>query len=405
MRTHRMGKSCQFALGLLLLVLSEGGCAGNTSSTPEPMRDGGEKTSSDGGGLVDDSSVPSSRDGSMASQRDSSTAMAEADASTVNPNQPPPGTPTIVGVGNWGLRGITDDGAAWTYCSNPAAANDHSPDLLRNVAYGNGFFVAVGGDANSMVMRSSDGLSWEEDLHPTDSCPSETYPATCKNWMGAVTYGDGVWIAGGGNGAMMRSTDDGKQWKPLSPSPTPPAIRSLTYGEGLFAAGADGGVVLISADQGETWTSYDLWDYPFSVAYGGGVFIAWGAQWNGSDFDRACFVGEQAGSTWTPCDAAVADRTSFVHDGTRWVAAGGGSYATSTDGLSWASHIASNVPSIILFTGSGFVGRGNGAAWAASAALDDWQMIASNVPDFRAWTVGPVAKGVQAIGMVCKDLR
>jgi hypothetical protein len=74
-------------------------------------------------------------------------------------------------------------------------------------------FIAVGGDANGMVMRSLDGVHWQEDVHPTNACPGEGYPSSCTNWMGAVTYDAGVWLAAGGNGAIMRSNDGGATWK------------------------------------------------------------------------------------------------------------------------------------------------------------------------------------------------
>ena len=67
------------------------------------------------------------------------------------------GTLRLVTVGNWGLRGAGLDGD-WNVCGNPSTGNDHSPDLLRGVDYYDGVFIAVGGDRNSMVMRSVDGI-------------------------------------------------------------------------------------------------------------------------------------------------------------------------------------------------------------------------------------------------------
>jgi hypothetical protein len=300
------------------------------------------------------------------------------------------GSPLLVGVGNWGLRGRSADGAAWDYCGNLSTGNDHSPDLLRNVGYGDGVLVAVGGDANSMVMRSLDGVHWQEDLHPTSSCAGESYPPSCQNWMGGVAYGGGTWLAGGGNGALMRSRDGGLTWTGLHPQPTPNAIRDLAYGDGRFVAGTDQGVVLVSRDEGDSWTAHALWTYDTQIAYGAGVFIAWGAHWNGSAFDRGCFVGKSSGDSWSACAPRhVADATSFAHDGTQWVAAIAGGYATSTDAVTWTEHTAANVPGLLLFDSQRWLGRQGTEVWQGTS-LDTWQRVATNVPDFRAWTAARV---------------
>jgi hypothetical protein len=316
------------------------------------------------------------------------------------------GSPLVVGVGSWGLRGRSSDGAAFSYCGNPSTGDDHSPDLLRNVAYGDGVFIAVGGDANSMVMRSLDGAHWQEDLHATTSCAGEAYPASCQNWMGGVAYGAGVWLAGGGNGALMRSRDAGQTWTGLHPQPTPSPIRDLSYGDGRFVGGTDQGFVIVSDDAGDSWTEHALWNYDTQIAYGGGAFIAWGAHWNGSAFDRACFVSVDGAQNFTACAAEVASASSFAHDGTRWVAATGSSYMTSSDAQSWTSHSAANVPSSLLYLGSSWLGQQGSAVWRADS-LDDWQRAATGVPDFRAWTAGLVLDAnlpVQGVAE-CQDRR
>lgn len=299
------------------------------------------------------------------------------------------GTLAAVGVGNWGLRSVTTDGAAWNICRNPSTGNDHSPDLLRNVGYGNGVFVAVGGDANSMVMRSVDGIHWEEDLHPTNSCAGEPYPPSCTNWMGAVAHGDGTWLAGGGNGALMRSTDDGQTWQGLHPNPGVNAVRSLAFGSGHFVAGTDGGNVYVSDDAGDSWTEHSVWSESMQVMFGGGTFIAKGRWWNGSSFDYGCSVSSDLGDSWSDCSADVLQTWPTAWDGSRWISGDGDTYWTSTDGVTWVSASTNNFPSQLVPFGNGYLGlRGSDAVY--SDDLADWATVASNVPGFRAWMTGTI---------------
>src|SRR5690606_10850287 len=48
---------------------------------------------------------------------------------------PDDATPLIVGVGPWGLRISSANLSTWTTCGGPSTGSDHTPDLLRDVAY------------------------------------------------------------------------------------------------------------------------------------------------------------------------------------------------------------------------------------------------------------------------------
>jgi hypothetical protein len=293
------------------------------------------------------------------------------------------GASAIIAVGSWGYRGRSVDGGEFVTCRNASTGNDHSPDLLRDIGYGAGVFIAVGGDANAMVMRSLDAVHWQEDLRPKDGCQDDGYPSSCTSWMGGVAFHDGVWLAGGGNGALMRSEDGGLSWEGLHPTVTPEAIRHIAGGSGRFVAGADKGAVYVSADEGESWTKKALWDKPQSegmrVAHGAGSFIAWGRWWNGNAYDQACFYSTDKGDTWSACNALVAKSSSFVHDGTQWITRAGNGYATSSDGKDWTVHEAMNFPSELLFDGKLLWGR-SGMTLSRGASPDTLQVV----PDVKA---------------------
>jgi hypothetical protein len=314
------------------------------------------------------------------------------DSGQPDPTQPAKGSSMIIGVGSWGLRSRSPEGGPFIVCRNPSTGNDHTPDLLRDIGYGAGVFIAVGGDANAMVMRSLDGAHWQEDLHPKTGCTS-----ACSDWMGGVAYLDGVWLAGGGNGAVMRSTDGGLTWTGVHSKPTPNPIRHMAAGSGRFVAGADHGSVFVTADKGETWTSFDLWTghqaaEGMRVAYGAGTFIAWGSWYNSgtSKTEQSCFVSPDKGDHWQACDASVATSASFVHDGTRWIARAGNGYASSTDGVAWTQHAASGVPSELLFDGKTFYGR-SGTTLSRGDTPETFKVMSgTKASDFRGWTIGIV---------------
>jgi hypothetical protein len=321
----------------------------------------------------------------------------------------------IVGVGSSAFRGRSSDGATWTYCGN-ASGPDHAPDLLRNVGYGDGVFIAVGGDMNGMVMRSLDAEHWQEDVHPTDACKGEGYPSSCTNWMGAVAYSDGIWIAGGGNGALMRSTDGGVTWKGLHPGFPEKHIRALAGGGGRFVAGTDDGGIAVTKNNGDAWNTMinpPLWtgalkgnsEYVLQIAYGAGTFIAYSQQSVPSD-KRACFISTNMGDNWEACTASVKSNLSFVHDGTRWVTTASGGYATSPDGKTWTTHTASNVPSSLLYDGKQWFGRSGGNMFRG-ATLDSFAKVGMGVSEYRGWTIGLVLdKNLPVTGIpACMDNR
>ncbi|HTU60078.1 MAG TPA: hypothetical protein VMF89_16615 [Polyangiales bacterium] len=314
--------------------------------------------------------------GSSAGESGSAGAGAQASTDTLQ----------LIGVGSFGLRARSDDGADWSYCGNARQGDDHTPDLLRAVAYGDGVFVAVGGDQNGRVMRSLDGEHWEEDVHPLDACPDETYPSSCTNWMGAVAYLSlpRVWLAGGGNGATMRSMDGGRTWQGLHKGFPEKHIRSMLAGGGLFMASTDGGDVYVTRDHGDSWTGGNVWSGAgfLRVLYGFTYFIAY------SEAGDACFVSDNLGASWQPCATEAQGGTAYLFDGKQWIAAQGDHYATSTNTRDWTK-LAAPMPEQLLFDGTTYFGRSEGTIYRATAP-DAFEVVATQVPGFRAWTLGRV---------------
>jgi hypothetical protein len=187
-------------------------------------------------------------------------------------------------------------------------------------------------------------------------------------------------------------------------------------GSGRFLAGADGGVgqdgavIWVSADNGDHWVKKTPWPSASAAAFlqfahGNGTFIAFAS----ADVDaamRACFVSSNAGDDWTACDASVKSNVSFAYDGARWVTPASGGYATSTDGKTWTTHTASNVPSLLLFDGTTWFGRSAGTIYRGTSP-DNFTKVGMNVSEFRGWAIGSVLdKNLPVTGVsACQDNR
>lgn len=271
-------------------------------------------------------------------------------------------------------------GTAWT--GRTAAFTE----TWRDVAYGNGRFVAVAETGTSQVMYSSDGITWA----------TSTAAETASNAWKSVTYGNGLFVAvGNGESALtnpIMTSPDGINWTPrTSPQATTYWV-GVTYGEGKFVAVARSGArrVMTSPD-GITWTLQDAaennhWQF---VTYGDGQFVAvacgttscgagsgnlvmsstdgvkWHAraaaeynQWAGVTYGDGQFVAvARSGTnrvmtspdavTWTPRAAATANSWWRVLYGNGHYVAVAATTSTSTavmtstDGITWTPRSAS----------------------------------------------------------------
>ena len=338
------------------------GDAGDGGSTIGTTDDGGEGSGADTGG-------PES--GGSSDEGDS-------EAGSSGDTGEPIGTPLWVGVGNWGYRSASADGQAWQTVQNRSTGNDHSPDLLRGIGWGNGWFVACGGDANSMFMRSADGVTWEEDLHPGGT-----------QWVGDVAWGDGRWVAVGGVGRVQYSDDDGATWVDNDQT-LPAAGRSVAFGGGQFVAVGDGGMIAVSTD-GESWDDHTQAGAVTlgSVAFGASTWVAAGESWNGMGFDTNCYVSSD-GATWSSCPFTSPRMAgAYANEGTLVVVVEDG-YESTTDGSAWA-HVGVAVPSHAYVGDDLWVGAAGDRRYAGDS-LDTLSETKVGERGFRDFTLGWVAR-------------
>jgi hypothetical protein len=232
-----------------------------------------------------------------------------------------------VAVGSGGRISVsTDDGATWTgYAPFDAGAT------MRAVAFGNGYWVAVG------EIGSSPGYVLYTATDPASTWTSRTISGrTVDGALTTVAYAASTWVAaGGGNsgfvtpstGVASTGSDPTTGWAQRSVSDAPghpsqgnfgPTEAKAAHGGGAWViAGNDGGLA-VSAD-GTAWANYGeiaegggdddiLFSTLFGVAYGNGVFMVVG------DRNAAVVAGDANGTfIWNSDPTDMWGWTAFDH--------------------------------------------------------------------------------------------
>lgn len=242
-------------------------------------------------------------------------------------------------------RGISSaDGQTWGNAGIVFSSN-----ALNSITYGNGLFVAVG--MNGAVQTSPDGSTWTIRTSPAYHWRSVTYSPTLDRFVA---------VAQGGAGGRAMYSDDGINWTDVAlPGAAPnghwygvawSADDSRFVAVGWTTTGVTT-PAMFSSD-GTSWTTVtgttgDQWtDVAYSPALG--RFVAVGATTSGSA-DPIVMYSDNGGSGWTRLDAAALGLT-FGGKGICWsaerglfvagCAAPGAEIHVSSDGINWAEYDA-----------------------------------------------------------------
>jgi hypothetical protein len=175
------------------------------------------------------------------------------------------------------------------------------------VAFGNGTFVSAGetyiqsiGEIGPVISLSKDGLFWT--------------PIPVANNLNSVTFGGGRYVAVGGQGALLISTN-ATDWQSVD-SGTSNELRRVVYGRDKYVAVGDAGTILESTDASQWWPaisgSYETLN---GVAYGDGDYVAVGGY--------GTILTSPDGMNWTARNSGTAqDLFSVVYSSNTFIAVG-----------------------------------------------------------------------------------
>jgi hypothetical protein len=167
-----------------------------------------------------------------------------------------PSSPAVAyGGGVWGMAQMPASGGAGQAQGGIFTSVNHGTNWtgagggktsfvnIGALAAGNNVFIAVGGSGSNrpaMVMRTNGD--------------QVTLPFTGPAFDVAFN-GSSQWVTVGFNGGIAQSTNNGASWTAVSGTPFGTInMRTITYGDGIYMAGGDNGSVYTSTD-GTSWTS------------------------------------------------------------------------------------------------------------------------------------------------------
>jgi hypothetical protein len=274
----------------------------------------------------------------------------------------------------------------WTARTSGSAAT------LFFVAYGNGVFLTSETTPTNMRRSTDDGHTW------SSQSLSSLFPGS----LNCAAYGNGNWVAVGGNGKMARSTDGGATWSAITSPFGSVGLTGVCYNPNSGTWCAIGGTGVASVNQYAYSTDSINWSLP-------GTFSTTGFDNNSLVCDGTQFIAIQT----TPITFAVTFATSPT--GQNWttvtapanllrnkpIAVGNGLYmcagaATATirvsstlAGLASASDIATGVAN----TSNG-VGYASNVAGPSGPTGPIWTVfgttggVASSIDGGNTWGLG-----------------
>lgn len=228
---------------------------------------------------------------------------------------------------------------------------------LNDVAFGEGMFVAVGGDNLPEIYVSADGETW-----------TPVYPPGTE-YLLAVTWGDGRFVATGIHDARFVSPD-GISWEAAT-ADWSTYTRGVAWGNGTYVAvgedGYDGN--WSRSNTGEVWNPLTVGGSLFyDVAFGNGEFIAVGADGRiGRSDDGSSFIDRYGGNKLRG--------VTWGED--RWVAVGLNRISTSLDGGEWTDVAEPGEFWEVTWAGDRFVAVANFGQILESEDGEDWTEVRS----------------------------
>lgn len=267
-------------------------------------------------------------------------------------------------VGHQGQRVVSENGLDWRNLQMGKEG-----EIYRAVASGSGIHVAAANFGGANLLSSTrDGVKWE----------TQTKDGQYKNFIRGLAFGNGIFLAIGGDpGAVgncspfVVTSTDGVAWSDYVPIAGKQILRRVAWGNGLFVGVGDRGRRAASKD-GKAWTdapSTKAIDTLVDVAFGAGKFVGVGLHGlrtvtaDGLSWPER-FPGEEGEHI-----------NSVLWTGDRFVAIGQGATYFSPDGLDWARKENREAPLAAAYGAGVFVGTNwKGRIFFSKDAID-WREV------------------------------
>lgn len=254
----------------------------------------------------------------------------------------------FIAVGLDGLRLASRDGQKWT-----DEQTGREGESYRAAAFGNGLCVAVGSfGGDNILANTADGKAWKTGKHE----------AKYVKYMRGLCFGNGQFMALGGDPGSVGSSKpfvmfskDGLTWDAPHDVPGKHILRRAVWGGGRFVAVGDRGRRAASKD-GKAWVEAPetkAIDTLVDVTFGNGVFVGVGL--------HGLRMKSEDGLKWTARQIGEEGEhlNSVLFAGGKFVAVGAGATYTSADGEKWERFTSTDSPQVAVHGGNAFVG----AAW------------------------------------------
>lgn len=303
------------ALGLMTIV-GTGGGGGGGGTTPSPTT---------GSGLFVIGGVYTAL---YTSDGSSTTQIPSLDGSAATYYGISAGNGLIVLVGVDQIAAPIGEIACGTDLNGTFTRSPLSGEVFRDVAFGNGSFVAVSTPSQAARVWTFSNCTG---LNRIDFSPAD--------WLSSVTFGNGTFVMSGNddlasNHTFWYSLDNGATWADTSLMAD--SIRNVRFGNNTFVAvGRDSNVTTawVSAD-GINWTGYSMVvdGDPLDVAYGNGRWVAVGG--------ARVWWSDDNGITWQSKAVTSNHLWAIAFGNGLFIAVGDlGTVLTSSDGENWTTYV------------------------------------------------------------------
>lgn len=248
-------------------------------------------------------------------------------------------------VGQDGLRTTSEDGYKWL----PAQIGKEGK-VYRAVCFGNGTGVAVGNyGGGNIFAQTSDGKTWK----------TQFVDAKYVYFIRGLSFGNGKFLALGGDPGSVGSSrpfiflsDKGLTWGDKTDIAGKNIIRRAAFGNKRFVGVGDRGRRATSED-GKNWRDapeVKAIDTLIDVAFGNGIFVGVGLHGlRMSSTDGLTWSNRQMGEEGEHLNSVV-----WAKD--RFVAVSPAATYFSTDGAKWVREVNEKAPQFFCYGNGVFVG-------------------------------------------------